>query len=386
MTAPDFHLPRLLTCDVLYTGMGGAQTPGGVVIVGDTIAATGLPDDLRRQYPQAIVDNVGGVIAPPPVNAHTHLDMSAYDFQALPYFRWIPEVVVGQREKRGVPGAHAGADELVRLKVGGVGDIVFAAEVMDALLERDDLQGVLYFELFAPQVEMADAAFARMRELMAGWRSKERPDGLRLGLTPHTPFTVSHRLLKLTAEYAAGEGLPMQIHVAEHPTELELFQTGAGPLWDSRLKAFMPDTFAEIIGREPAPDLTPVRYLDELGVLNARPTLIHMVNVTPDDIRRVARAGCAVVTCPRSNHHLECGTFKWAEFAAAGVDIALGTDSVASGESLDVREEIQFARTLYPHLDPRLLVRAAVKGGHRVLRSRAPFIRRGERWHQEYLW
>lgn len=386
MTAPDFHLPRLLTCDVLYTGMGGAQTPGGVVIVGDTIAATGLPDDLRRQYPQAIVDNVGGVIAPPPVNAHTHLDMSAYDFQALPYFRWIPEVVVGQREKRGVPGAHAGADELVRLKVGGVGDIVFAAEVMDALLERDDLQGVLYFELFAPQVEMADAAFARMRELMAGWRSKERPDGLRLGLTPHTPFTVSHRLLKLTAEYAAGEGLPMQIHVAEHPTELELFQTGAGPLWDSRLKAFTPDTFAEIIGREPAPDLTPVRYLDELGVLNARPTLIHMVNVTPDDIRRVARAGCAVVTCPRSNHHLECGTFKWAEFAAAGVDIALGTDSVASGESLDVREEIQFARTLYPHLDPRLLVRAAVKGGHRVLGSRAPFIRRGERWHQEYLW
>lgn len=386
MTAPDFHLPRLLTCDVLYTGMGGAQTPGGVVIVGDTIAATGLPDDLRRQYPQAIVDNVGGVIAPPPVNAHTHLDMSAYDFQALPYFRWIPEVVVGQREKRGVPGAHAGADELVRLKVGGVGDIVFAAEVMDALLERDDLQGVLYFELFAPQVEKADAAFARMRELMAGWRSKERPDGLRLGLTPHTPFTVSHRLLKLTAEYAAGEGLPMQIHVAEHPTELELFQTGTGPLWDSRLKAFTPDTFAEIIGREPAPDLTPVRYLDELGVLNARPTLIHMVNVTPDDIRRVARAGCAVVTCPRSNHHLECGTFKWAEFAAAGVDIALGTDSVASGESLDVREEIQFARTLYPHLDPRLLVRAAVKGGHRVLGSRAPFIRRGERWHQEYLW
>lgn len=92
------------------------------------------------------------------------------------------------------------------------------------------------------------------------------------------------------------------------------------------------------------------------------------------------------MTCPRSNQHLECGTFKWADFAAAGVDIALGTDSVASGESLDVREEIQFARTLYPHLDPRLLVRAAVKGGHRVLGSRAPFIRRGERWHQEYLW
>ncbi|RJF72639.1 MULTISPECIES: amidohydrolase family protein [Deinococcus] len=386
MTARDLNLPRLLTCDVLYTGMGGAQSPGGVVLMRDIIAATGHPDELKRNYPHAVVEHVGGIIAPPPVNAHTHLDMSAYEFTALPYFRWIPEVVVGQREKRGVPGALAGADELVRLKVGGVGDIVFAPDVMDALLERHDLQGVLYFELFAPKVEMADAAFTRLRELMAGWRRKARPDGLRLGITPHTPFTVSHRLMRLTAEYAASEGLPMQIHVAEHPTELELFQTGAGPLWDSRLRAFTPDTFAEIIGRPPEPDLTPVRYLDELGVLNATPTLIHMVNVTPDDIGRVARAGCAVVTCPRSNHHLECGTFKWAQFAAAGVEIALGTDSVASGESLDIREEISFARTLYPNLDPRLLVRSAVKGGHRVLGTRAPFIRRGERWTDRYVW
>ena len=175
----------------------------------------------------------------------------------------------------------------------------------------------------------------------------------------------------------------MQIHVAEHPSERELFATGAGPLWDNRLKALMPDTFAEVIGRDPHPDLTPVRYLDELGVLAARPTLVHMVNVTPDDVARVARAGCAVVTCPRSNHHLECGVFPWAAFAAAGVEVARGTDSVASGESLDVREEVAFARQLHPALDPRVIVRAAVKGGHRVLGSRAPFIRRGGPWRHE---
>ena len=73
-------------------------------------------------------------------------------------------------------------------------------------------------------------------------------------------------------------------------------------------------------------------------------------------------------------------------FAAAGVEVALGTDSVASGETLDVRGEVEFARTLYPGLDPRVIVRAAVKGGHRVLGTRAPFIRRGEEWRDEYLW
>lgn len=385
MTA-QAHSARLLICDVLYTGLGGGLAPGGVVVVGGTIAATGHPNELRVNYPQAVVEKVGGIIAPPPVNAHTHLDMSAYDFQALPYFRWLPEVVVAQRELRGVAGAQRGADTLARLAVGGVGDIVYSPEVMDALLNRQDLTGVLYFEVVGAFPEQAEERFAQVRSQVERWRKLELPGGLRVGLTPHTPFTVSHRLMRLVTEYAAAEGLPMQIHVAEHPSELELFATGAGPLWEHRLKPFMPGTFGEIIGRKPEKGLTPVRYLDELGVLRHKPALIHMVNVTAEDIGRVARAGCAVVTCPRSNHHLECGTFRWAEFAAAGVEIALGTDSVASGETLDVRAEVAFAHQLYPALDPRVIVRAAVKGGHRVLHTRPPFIRRGERWHEAYRW
>ncbi|OLV16990.1 amidohydrolase family protein [Deinococcus marmoris] len=386
LSSPDPFTPRLFVCDVLYTGMGGGHAPGGVVVVSGTVAATGDPAQLRLQHPQAVVEEIGGIIAPPPINAHTHLDMSAYAFQALPYFRWLPEVVIAQREQRGVSGALAGADELSRLGVGGVGDIVWSPEVMDALLAREDLRGVLYFEVLNTFPGKADEVFAGMRQRVEAWRKLERPGGPRIGLSPHTPYTVSHRLMKLVCDYAAGEGLPLQIHVAEHPSEPELFATGAGPLWDNRLLPFWPETFAEVIGRTPEPELTPVRYLDELGVLAAKPTLIHMVNVTPDDIARVARAGCAVVSCPRSNHHLECGTFPWTAFAAAGVEIALGTDSVASGESLDVREDVAFARNLYPKLDPRLLVRAAVKGGGRVVGLPAPFIRRGEVWSEDFLW
>ncbi|GAA5511477.1 aminodeoxyfutalosine deaminase [Deinococcus carri] len=384
--SPDLLTPELLTCDVLFTGVGGGHAPGGVVVANGVIAALGDPATLRASYPQARERRAGAVIAPPPVNAHTHLDMSAYAFQALPYFRWLPEVVIAQREKRGVAGAQAGADELVRLGSGGVGDIVWAPEVMDALLAREDLSGTLYFEVLGPFPEQADEIFRVARERLERWRRLERPGGPRVGLSPHTPFTVSHRLMRLLTEYAAGEGLPVQIHVAEHPAEVELFRTGGGPLWANRMPVLYPPTFAEVIGRSPEPELTPVRYLDELGALAGRPTLVHMVNVTPDDIARTARAGCPVVTCPRSNRHLECGTFPWAAFAAAGVEVALGTDSVASGESLDLREEVAFARALYPALDPRLLVRAAVKGGHRVIGTPTPLLRRGEAWQARYVW
>ncbi|WP_425557417.1 amidohydrolase family protein [Deinococcus aluminii] len=382
----NFHAPELLTCDVLFTGIGGGHSPGGVVVANGVIAGTGDPATLRASYPHARERRAGAVIAPPPVNAHTHLDMSAYEFRALPYFRWIPEVVMAQREKRGVAGAVAGADELVRLGVGAVGDIVWQAEVLAPLLEREDLPGVLYFEVLSPFPERADDVFRAARTTLEAARRLERPGGPRVGLSPHTPFTVSHRLMRLLADYAAGEGLPVQIHVAEHPAESELFRTGRGPIWDSMTRFPYPATFAEVIGRAPEPELTPVRYLDELGALAGRPTLVHMVNVTPEDIGRVARAGCPVVTCPRSNAHLECGTFPWGAFAAAGVEVALGTDSVASGESLDVREEVAFARTLYPELDPRLLVRAAVKGGHRVTGTPTPLLRRGEAWHAHYVW
>lgn len=384
--AADPHLPELLTADVLYTGVGGGHAPGGVVVSGGVIAATGDPATLRANFPHARERRAGAVIAPPPVNAHTHLDMSAYEFQALPYFRWLPEVVIAQRHRRGVAGALAGAAELARQGTGAVGDIVWAPDVMDALLPREDLTGVLYFEVLGTFPERADLIFAEVRERVERWRRLERPGGLRVGLTPHTPFTVSHRLMRLTTEYAAGEGLPLQIHVAEHPAEGELFRTGGGPLWKHRLPALYPGTFAEVIGREPEPDLTPVRYLDELGVLRARPTLIHMVNVTPKDISRVAASGCAVVSCPRSNAHLGCGTFPWGAFAAAGVDVALGTDSVASGGTLDVRDEVAFARTRYPTLDPRVLVRAAVKGGHRVTGTRPPLLRRGDAWDDRFVW
>ena len=178
----------------------------------------------------------------------------------------------------------------------------------------------------------------------------------------------------------------MQIHVAEHPSERELFATGGGPLWQHRLVRAFPANFAEVIGRPPTPDLTPVRYLDELGVLQHRPTLVHAVQVDTEDIQRIKQSGCAVVTCPRSNQHLQCGRFPWADFVAQGVNIALGTDSVASGQSLDIRHEVAFALQRYPELDPRLILRAAVKGGARVLGLPAPTLRRGMPWDEGYLW
>ncbi|WP_027482120.1 amidohydrolase family protein [Deinococcus pimensis] len=378
--------PRLLTADVVYTGMGLPRSGGGVVVSHGVVAATGDLADLRASFPHAREERAGEVIAPPPVNAHTHLDMSLYPFRALPYFRWIPEVVIPNAGLRGLDGARRGLEALAASGTRVVGDIVWHPDVMDLLLGTPGLSGVAYWEVLDPNPGTADATFRAAVERVEGWRRKEGANGVRVGISPHATYTVSHRLFTLLARYARQEGLPMQIHVAEHPSEFELFRTGQGALRATFDRMKRPYTFEDTLGRLPGPDLTPTSYLASLGVLDARPTLIHMVHVTEDDVRAVASSGCAVVTCPRSNANLECGTFDWALFARHGVEVALGTDSVASGETLDVHDELRFARTVHPALDARTLVRAAVKGGARVVGEKVPFIRRGETWREEWVW
>src|SRR5699024_7617276 len=114
--------------------------------------------------------------------------------------------------------------------------------------------------------------------------------------------------------------------------------------------------------------LSPVGYLASLGVLEARPALVHAVHVDEDDVRTIQRAGCAVVHCPRSNLALRCGRFPWETYARHGVTVAFGTDGRGSAMSLDVQEDVAAAARLHgERANEGALVRAAVKGGHRAL-------------------
>jgi cytosine/adenosine deaminase-related metal-dependent hydrolase len=198
-------------------------------------------------------------------------------------------------------------------------------------------------------------------------------------LSPHAPHSVSAPLLRRLARLAAANDLPLQIHAAESPSETRLHAHGDGPLRELMgplLRDFRPS------GR------SPVGYLRELGVLDARPTLVHAVQVDEEDVRTLQRAGCAVVHCPRSNRSLGCGRFPWELYAKHGVDVAFGTDSRGSSPSLDVQEEVAAAAAWHGRrAAPGGLVRAAVKGGHRALGLVPPRVGRGDpadalvRWH-----
>ncbi|GGJ31139.1 amidohydrolase family protein [Deinococcus roseus] len=364
---------RLYTSDVLYSGMGTPRNNGAIVLSDELIVATGTPEELQRMYPQAVFSGHHAVIAPEPANAHTHLDLSRMPYIEKPYPAWIPEVISFSRNGgRNLEAALHGLSQTSRK----VGDIVTDEQVMESLLQHETAQGVAYWEVIGVNPEHAEGIFHATVERLRKWRKLEHSGGMKVGLSPHTPHTVSGKLMKLLCQFADSEGFPMQIHVAEHPSELEFHTSGTGDLARA-VEGWSGQKSADILGHASGPTI--VEHLQLLDVLKFRPTLIHVVNVNASDIRLIAAAGCPVVTCPRSNRALECGVFNWPLFAQHGVEIGLGTDSTGSGKTLNILEEIQFARTLYGDDVPlRSLVRAAVKGNYRVLGLNVPFLRRGE--------
>lgn len=368
---------RILSAEVVYSGIGTPREHGAVVLQGERIVMVAGLDEARRSYPDAPLTDVGFAISPPPVNAHTHLDLSA-----LPYFSGAYEDfirhVVRHDAVRGEGAAEAGLGELRRTGVGAFGDIVESTEALSMLLQTPGLKGVVYLEVFAPDPAQAESEYAEVLEQFRVFKKLERPDGLRLGLSPHTPHTVSGPLLQALAQLAIRENVPLQIHVSESPAEIPFHREGSGPLYDL-MKPFL--------GMWQPSGLSPVEYLAELGVLGAKPTLVHMVNVTDDDVKLVAKAGCVVVHCPRSNEGLQCGRFPWELYAKHGVEVALGTDSKGSSPDLDVRLEVRAARALHGEkASPLALVRAAVKGGYRALGFTPLRFGRGDTVDALYIW
>lgn len=365
--------PEIWTAEVVYVGFGTPMLNGGLVVVGQHIAATGPLTELQKTYPEAPLVHKGKALTPPVVNAHTHLDLTTVPHFRGSYTDFIKHVIE-HASKRTEEAALEGLNELQALRVGGFGDIVYRPEIVEWLLEHSPLPGVAYLEVIHRNPAQADEVARRVAHRLTEWR--KRNSAVRVGLSPHTPYNVSPALLKKLVEIARLEGFPMQMHVAESPDETLLMTQGAGPLQEIPLQY----GFAAY---ENPPGLTPVRYLAELGVLGPHLTVVHGVQVDEEEVQILAQSGTKIVACPRSNEGLACGQMPWALYLKHRLEPALGTDSRSSSPDLDVRNEALF---LWERVDPRVLVRAATRNGYRVLGLEAPRITRGTPVSQVQSW
>jgi len=155
-------------------------------------------------------------------------------------------------------------------------------------------------------------------ELAAQYEGDEQ---IRLAYGPHAPYTCPPEQLREVAERSTRTGIPIHIHVSESLAEIEQITEQYGT--------------------------TPAAHLDSLGFFEASVLAAHCVHLTPDEIAVFARTGTAASHNPVSNLKLGCGIAPLPEMLEAGVRVTLGTDSVASNNSLDLFEEIKLATILH---------------------------------------
>ena len=344
---------------------------GAISVHEGRIVAVGRRKDVVKSHPGVEVRDLGDTaIIPGLINAHTHIELSFMNGDPPAggtFMTWIRDLV--ERRARADAGATAQAaaaavETMVRRGTVAVGDVANGSWAAP-ILARSGLHGASFHELFgfraADAESILDGAAKRLEAIDADPDVRGAKERISTILTPHAAHTTSHPLLRALRGRAVASGEALSIHVAESDEEAQLLRDGTGPFKD-----FLIERGAWDPGFK-APGLTPVEYLDRLGILTPQTLAVHCVHLDHQDLTRLQARGVTVVTCPRSNQRLGVGKAPVPKLLASGIPVALGTDSSASAPDVDVFTEVAHLRQEHPGLAPAAALRIVTLNGARAL-------------------
>lgn len=279
------------------------------------------------------------------VNAHTHLEFSTRS-RLLPepsaqFSKWIVGVAKDNDTvpKEDYPRACAlGVAELVEAGTSEVGDFSKTGCSLPFLIEYG-LTGIIWIQVLGERLEKGQRKLSEAKEIIEHCRKIAANTSIKIGLGIHSPYSLNPQLWEPALRYCESEALSLCIHVAESPSERELFIKGTGTHRELEKALDLPPF--------PCPHMSPVVYLHKMGALQFSPFLVHTVQVDDDDILLIKNSNSKIVHCPRSNDRLQCGRMPLEKFVENNIDVFIGTDSRASSPSLDVREELEFAKNIH---------------------------------------
>ncbi len=341
---------------------------GVVTIEGPRIAAVGRTSDAASR-----VDLGDVALLPAFVNTHTHLEFShlrrPLGRPGVRLVDWIRLVIAerGSRQASPAESVAAGYKDSIVAGVGGVGDIVSDVSSIPPGFNSDPWRSAQGAAACQPFLEVI--GFSRARAESAWNALLERIDVFernsptaRAGLSPHAPYTVSPALLERLVTRAVERRFPLAMHLAESREELELLTSGRGPFQELLEERSMWDASAIPLGSRP------LDYLQRLAIA-PRSLVIHGNYLDADESEFLAAHAdrMSLVYCPRTHAYFQHSPYPLADLLAAGVHVALGTDSRASNPDLDLLAEMRHVARTHPHVAPNDILRMGTLNGAEAL-------------------
>lgn len=339
--------------------MLGEERERGTLHVEDGIIRAIGDDDAAAG--KKVLDWSDCLVLPGFVNAHCHLALSALAgrvARGAGFADWAKALVplnfsLAMSER--VSALRRGADDLLGSGVTTLGDYL-ALPVLLEDYRRLPFRQVLFLEALGFQTARAKETADWVRKILAGFASDGR---IRLGIAAHACYSVSPQLFRELKRLAVEYDCPLSCHVAEFPQEEE-FLRGTGELY-GLLKSL--GVYDE--GWRP-PGLSPVAYLERLGVLDGL-LGIHL-NQVDGDLESLTAHAVRAVFCPGSTRWF--GRPRWLpvrDLLDRGMAVGIGTDSLASNESLNFLRELRLAAEMIPDVSRREILHMATLGGARAL-------------------
>ena len=341
---------------------------GAVLILGGRIRFAGAWADLRPQATEPVTDLGEVVLLPGLINAHCHLDYTHLAGQLAPpvsFPDWIKAILAAKATWGFSEYARSWLDGARQLLASGtttVANIESVPELLDVCPPLTPLRVWSLLELTGVRSQRPPAEIVMEAERLLLGIPKGRGG---VGLSPHSPYSTSPELLRIAAETARQHGWPLSTHVAESQAEFDMFMYRRGAMFEWLEHQRSTDD----CGRG-----SPVQHLDRCGLLGPSQIAAHVNYLWHDDARLLARRGTSVVHCPQSHAYFRHHCFPRPELSQAGVNICLGTDSLASTRlrpglppTLSLFDEMRSLANADPMVTPHGLLEMATVNGARAL-------------------
>lgn len=348
--------------------------------IGDGVirVADGLIREVRhaaRQDVSEAIDLGDVAVLPGFVNAHTHLELTDLAGRVLDgrrpasLWEWIDALLSlrsGPAAADPVAAAQRGAALSLQAGVTLVADISRTGRPFLSAT-ASPLRRVCFFELISgaaqPPRRAADLEpLLDDFERLAGRAAQHTAPSARChaGISPHSLYNVARDDLDRAIALARRRRLPITMHLAETADEIEWLRDRRGPL-----AAFVNRFPGRASAAYAAGDLAAV--LRDSGMLPLRPLLAHGNAVDDAVLTQLARSRCSVAYCPRTHAWFGHAPHRWRDMLAAGLNVCVGTDSLASNQTLCVLDELRAIRRQARDVPARTLLEMGTHRGAAAL-------------------
>jgi len=334
----------------------------GAVLVGShKIQAVGPAREVLSGFQGLICDHGSGAILPGLVNCHAHLEFSALAGRIAPQERWEDwlEATLAHREaltlKEVETGIIQGIEALRRGGTALVGEVSNTGASLPHL-ENSPLEYHLFYECLGFHLRQ-ELELNETFSFFSGSGIAENPC---ISAAAHAPYSVSAALFQAVSRWN-GDSRPQTVHLGESQAEIDFLAAGDG---------FFPDLLkrrGRWVDDFLAPASSPVSYLNDLDFLGPRTLAVHGVWLEEPDCRLLAESQTWMVLCPRANRYTGAGVPPVDRLLQAGVNLALGTDSLAGNWDLNLFGEMRWLHRLFPAYPGDLWLRLGTLNGARAL-------------------